>query len=271
MSDADANNDRHTASSHPSTSVSSASTSSMTTRSPSPRQYSVLAVGILTSDVVFECPYYPTEDESLRATKRHIRAGGNASNSLRIFSQLATSPLSLPHMTASSTLLASLGSAATTATAVESLHSYGIDTSHCPSHSDHPLPTSYIVNSQRTGSRTIVHYRGGMPEVTAAQFTSTLAHSHTLYHFGRPQQRHRHPIHDEQTHTTPTAAAAAATTPTKATSVQSLATHQSRSRNTTSPHPAPTTTTKPSHTITFVRTHPPSNRHYTISLPHYTA
>ena len=159
-------------------STRSASTSSASTVP----HYSVLAVGILTSDIVLDCPYYPSEDESIRASARHTRAGGNATNSLRVLAQLAASPASLHRMTVSMSLLASLGSADTTAACVESLRLYGIDTLHCPSHVEHPLPTSYIVNSQRTGSRTIVHYRGQLPELDAAHFLP-LATSHTLYHF----------------------------------------------------------------------------------------
>ena len=144
--------------------------------------YRVLAVGILTCDVVLDCACYPTEDESIRASTRHIRPGGNATNSLRILAQLAVSPTSLQHMTVSTSLLASLGSAATTAASVQCLQSYGIDTSHCPSYEEHALPTSYIVSSQRSGSRTIVHYRGELPELEAAHF-APLATSQSLYHF----------------------------------------------------------------------------------------
>ena len=173
------------ASSNPSSSTSSsssASSSAASSTSSSIPHYNVLGVGILTSDIVLGCPYYPTEDESIRATSRHLRPGGNASNSLRILSQLAASPTSLRHMTASTSLLACLGSSNTTAAAVQCLHEYGVDTSHCPSYGEYPLPTSYIVNSQRTGSRTIVHYRGELPELSAAHFTP-LVESHTLYHF----------------------------------------------------------------------------------------
>ena len=144
--------------------------------------YSVLAVGILTSDVVLDCAYFPSEDESIRALNCHTRPGGNATNTLRVVAQLAASPVSLQRLTVSTSLLASLGSADTTAASVQRLHTYGIDTSHCPCYEQQPLPTSYIVNSQRTGSRTIVHYRGQLPELSAAHFTP-LATAHTLYHF----------------------------------------------------------------------------------------
>ena len=175
------NKDAHTSSVEPTISVSSSTATS--SPSSSVPHYSVQAVGILTSDVVLNCAYYPSEDESIRASSRQIRPGGNATNSLRVFSQLAASPVPQRRMTVSTSLLSSLGSAQSTAACVRCVHSYGIDTSHCPSYEAHTLPTSYIVNAQRTGSRTIVHYRGALPELSAAHFTPLVANSYTMYHF----------------------------------------------------------------------------------------
>ena len=164
-------------------SVHSASSTTLSSASSSIPHYSVLAVGILTSDIVLDCAHYPAEDESVRASVRHVRPGGNATNSLRVLARLAASPAPQPRLAVSASLLASLGSADSTAASLACLRADGVDTSRCPVYEQHALPTSYIVSAQRTGSRTIVHHRGELPELSAAHFAALAPHRHTLYHF----------------------------------------------------------------------------------------
>ena len=130
--------------------------------------YQVVCVGIVTHDIHLECAAYPKEDASVRALSQVTRPGGNAANTSAVLSLLSRCPASIPHLTLSLHLLASLGTPASSASALSTLHSqYHLDTSACIFHQHIQLPTSYILLSQHTGSRTIVHHRGRLPELGA--------------------------------------------------------------------------------------------------------
>ena len=128
--------------------------------------YPIVAVGILTQDIVLDCPAYPAEDSSIRATSQSTRPGGNATNTLCVLSLLSACPASKASLPISLSLLASLGTPASSTASLSTLHSqYHIDTSPSIFHQLFPLPTSYIFTSASTGSRTIVHHRGRVPEL----------------------------------------------------------------------------------------------------------
>ena len=130
--------------------------------------FHVVCVGIVTQDIHLECDSYPAEDASVRALSQVSRPGGNAANTSAVLSLLSHSPASTAHLTLSLSLLASLGTPASSSPSLSTLHSlYRIDTSACIFHQHFPLPTSYIVLSQATGTRTIIHYRGRLPELAA--------------------------------------------------------------------------------------------------------
>jgi ketohexokinase len=113
----------------------------------------ILGVGIATLDVVNVVDGYPREDDEVRAVSREIRRGGNATNTLVVLSQLG-------HRCAWAGTLAGDDGARHVR---EDLAGYGIDISTSRLVDDGATPTSYIVVNDRTGSRTIVHYRD-LPE-----------------------------------------------------------------------------------------------------------
>lgn len=154
----------------------------------------IFCVGVLTRDIVLYVDRYPNEDESIRTTDQSVRIGGNAANNcqvieeLRSIDQILCKPNShRPNI--SSVLLASMSNHSTTAdlikqsnkstqsqisvtdavkSAIFSIPSTG------QSSDKQNIPTSYIICSRSTGSRTIVHHRGDVPELTFNDFTTML-------------------------------------------------------------------------------------------------
>jgi ketohexokinase len=88
---------------------------------------------------------------------------GNSGNSLSVLSQFGSKCY----------FVGALGRDEKTQFIKNDLTRCGIDYSLCPIY-DHPLPTSYIVVSKKTGSRTIIHVRGSMPEVSSDTFIETI-------------------------------------------------------------------------------------------------
>ncbi len=113
----------------------------------------ILAVGIATLDIVNSVERYPAEDDEVRAAGQRICRGGNATNTLTVLSRLG-------HRCHWAGTLADEPDARHITTA---LARHRIDTSAVVVHPRGKVPTSYIVHSLATGSRTIVHHRD-LPE-----------------------------------------------------------------------------------------------------------
>lgn len=138
----------------------------------------ILGVGIAALDIVNEVAAYPAEDAELRAASRRVLRGGNAANSLAVLRQLG-------HGCA---WAGTLGGDAEGTQVLRDLEQRGIATDACVRHPDGSTPTSYVVLSRATGSRTIVHYRD-LPELSAAQFARIRPESFDWVHFeGREPQ-----------------------------------------------------------------------------------
>jgi len=138
----------------------------------------ILGVGVAALDIVNEVAAYPAEDAELRASRRRILRGGNAANSLAVLRQL-------DHDCA---WAGTLGEDAEGAQVLRDLELHGIATDTCVRHPDGSTPTSYVVLSRATGSRTIVHYRD-LPELSASEFAQVRSESFDWVHFeGRDPQ-----------------------------------------------------------------------------------
>ncbi|QKX61087.1 uncharacterized protein TRUGW13939_08233 [Talaromyces rugulosus] len=116
------------------------------------------------------CPsvdHYPSEDEKLRASKLSRRRGGNCPNSLEVLQQLvevSQSDLSLGLMT-----VLPKRQSHSTAFIRDSLGP-SVDCDNCVYREDTSEPAScYVIQSQQTGSRTIVNYNG-LSEMTFEEF-----------------------------------------------------------------------------------------------------
>jgi ketohexokinase len=119
----------------------------------------ILAVGIATLDIINLVDEYPPEDAEIRALEQETRRGGNATNTLVVLSQLG-------HQCNWAGTLADEPDARLIRT---DLARHTIDISAVELLPRGKVPTSYITLSQRTGSRTIVHYRN-LPEYSFEHF-----------------------------------------------------------------------------------------------------
>jgi ketohexokinase len=100
---------------------------------------------------------YPAEDSEVRARAQDRRMGGNAANTAIVLAQLGV-------------LSGWAGNLAPDAALIEwTFDDYRVDTSAATRLSHGVTPTSYVLLSAATGSRSIVHYRD-LPEFRAADF-----------------------------------------------------------------------------------------------------
>jgi len=127
--------------------------------------------------------HYPLEDEKLRAPRLEKRRGGNVPNTLEVVQQLLQRQKgSVPLV-----LLAVMPSSSSLATRqIQSSLGPGVDFSHCPyRESSSEAPSSYIIKSLATDSRTIVNYNE-LAEMTAGEFNKAadnLSGKALVYHF----------------------------------------------------------------------------------------
>ncbi|MCU7905308.1 MAG: ketohexokinase [Candidatus Thiodiazotropha sp. (ex Epidulcina cf. delphinae)] len=119
----------------------------------------VLAVGVATLDIINTLGAYPQEDDELRALAQRTGRGGNATNTLVVLSRLGHD----------CSWAGMLGDDAASRRILHDLHEHQVNTQWVCVHPGGVTPTSCILSSQATGSRTIVHYRD-LPEYDAAAF-----------------------------------------------------------------------------------------------------
>lgn len=130
----------------------------------------VLCVGIATLDIVNRVREYPPEDSEVRALGQSRRTGGNAANTAMVLAQLG-------HRVS---WVGNLGQPCDTAERDFARH--GVDISNAVRIVGRPMPTSYILLSEATGSRSIVHYRD-LPEYLAADFNALDLRAFDWVHF----------------------------------------------------------------------------------------
>lgn len=130
-------------------------------------------------------PYYPGEDEKLRATNVTRRRGGNCPNTLEVLQQLTSHestdeelPLALITILPAKSSIASQQ--------IRSAFESRVNLDHCIDRDGFEEPAScYIIKSQSTDSRTIVNYND-LPEMSLEEFTraaNELGPEATWFHF----------------------------------------------------------------------------------------
>jgi ketohexokinase len=130
-------------------------------------------------------PYYPGEDEKLRATNVTRRRGGNCPNTLEVLQQLTSHESTNEELPlALITILPAKSSIASQQ--IRSALGSHINLDHCIYRDGIEEPAScYIIKSQSTGSRTIVNYND-LPEMSSEEFTTIangLGPEATWFHF----------------------------------------------------------------------------------------
>ena len=132
----------------------------------------ILGIGNATLDIINTTDRYPREDSEQRAISQSIRRGGNTANTLVVLSQLG-------HQCSWAGTLADEPDAKRICSDFDQ---FQVDYSPAYHVSEGKVPTSYILSSQRNGSRTIVHVRD-LPEYPSARFNELDLSDYDWLHF----------------------------------------------------------------------------------------
>ncbi|CAK7202354.1 hypothetical protein SEUCBS139899_005077 [Sporothrix eucalyptigena] len=150
----------------------------------------LILTGACYVDTILNVPYFPGEDDKLRATAIQVRRGGNCTNSIEVLQQLLsqhqrdeTSNNAGPRTHLIAVLPACDASASTMIA-----ESFGPpadvpapNLDLCLYRSGHSMPaSSYIIRSAATSSRTIVNYYG-LPDMEAEEFQEAAGRFFTKY------------------------------------------------------------------------------------------
>ncbi|MGB5255169.1 MAG: PfkB family carbohydrate kinase [Sedimenticolaceae bacterium] len=130
----------------------------------------VLCVGIATLDIINRVEEYPAEDTEVRVLAQSQRLGGNAANTAIVLAQMGVQAFWVGNL-AQPAEIAERGFAG-----------HGVDASLAARIPAAAMPTSYILLSEATGSRSIAHYRD-LPEYRAEDFCKLDLRSFDWVHF----------------------------------------------------------------------------------------
>lgn len=119
----------------------------------------ILCVGVATVDIVNEVASYPSEDDEIRILSQDKRRGGNAANTSVVLSQLGHQCY----------WAGTLVNESDCRIILDDFKHYQINYEFCQLLAQGKVPTSYISLSQKTGSRTISHFRD-LPEYSFDEF-----------------------------------------------------------------------------------------------------
>ncbi|MCU7837530.1 MAG: ketohexokinase [gamma proteobacterium symbiont of Taylorina sp.] len=154
----------------------------------------ILCTGIATLDIVNEVADYPHEDDEIRIVSQQKRRGGNAANTAVILSQLG-------HQCYwAGTLIDIYANDSDSRFIINDLDKYHINYEHCHFLKQGKVPTSYIILSQKSGSRTITHYRD-LPEYSFKSFSMINLQRFNWLHFeGRNIEQTLKMMHHSKNH-----------------------------------------------------------------------
>lgn len=121
----------------------------------------ILGVGIATLDVICEVDSFPKEDDEVRAQGFRRVRGGNVANTL----------VALRGLGHRCCWAGTLSDEPDSRHILDDLDDHDVDVNHVLRLPGGKVPTSYVISSRESGSRTIVHYRD-LPEYSAQAFSA---------------------------------------------------------------------------------------------------
>ncbi|OAD52991.1 Ketohexokinase [Eufriesea mexicana] len=136
-------------------------------------QQKILCVGLACLDIVQTCKQFPTEDSDQRSVECRWQRGGNASNTCTVLSQLGSSCEFFGTLSAEEHLNF----------LQNDMQNYNIDYSHCPMAENIGCPTSTVILSLSSGTRTILHHNPNLPELTLKNFEQLHLEDYSWIHF----------------------------------------------------------------------------------------
>ncbi|XP_046383268.1 ketohexokinase-like [Ischnura elegans] len=146
----------------------------------SPVKPTVLCVGLVCLDIIQECSSFPVEDSDQRCLGIRWQRGGNASNNCTVLSQIDSK----------CEFLGSLSSHHELSFIKRDFESNGICIDHCPTRKAcdeksflDSFPVSTVLINSKNGSRTIIHSKGDIPEITVENFKDVNFSDYSWIHF----------------------------------------------------------------------------------------
>uniref|UniRef100_A0A915PPY2 Carbohydrate kinase PfkB domain-containing protein n=1 Tax=Setaria digitata TaxID=48799 RepID=A0A915PPY2_9BILA len=133
----------------------------------------IIVVGLSCIDIVNYVESYPAEDSNSRVIKQIWTAGGNATNNITVLNQLNSHSVLFSVVPIDCSVITSL------------LLKVGISLEYCIRRLNGELPISTVIVNEKTGSRTIMHYRGQLKEPNCEEFQRTFSNicSFSWIHF----------------------------------------------------------------------------------------
>ncbi|KAL7075174.1 hypothetical protein ACQ4LE_005618 [Meloidogyne hapla] len=128
----------------------------------------VVIVGLCCLDIVNYVNNFPVEDSDNRVFDSRICLGGNATNSTIVFNQLSSKLKDI-----NCELFAALP--INNKLVTELIEKSGINIGKSPRRVNSEFPVSTVIINQNNGSRTILHYRGNLEEITFEEFYNVFA------------------------------------------------------------------------------------------------
>ncbi|KAI6190885.1 PfkB domain-containing protein [Aphelenchoides bicaudatus] len=133
----------------------------------------ILICGVTCVDIVNYLESFPEEDSDNRGVEQLITLGGNATNSATVLAQLNDYTETFMALPTNNSLFDNL------------IARSGVNISRCI-HRDSPdVPVSTVIVSEQSGTRTILHYEGNIPEPLASEFIEEFQDldEYSLIHF----------------------------------------------------------------------------------------
>nr|XP_034175415.1 ketohexokinase-like [Osmia lignaria] len=138
-----------------------------------PIQPKILCVGLTCIDMIQTCWQYPAEDSEQGSLDYRWQRGGNTSNSCTVLSQLGSVCEFFGNLSAEEHL----------SFLQNDMRKHNIDFSHCPIVENNGCPTSIVILSLSSGSRTILHHNQNLPELTLKNFEQLHLEDYNWIHF----------------------------------------------------------------------------------------
>ncbi|XP_039252526.2 ketohexokinase-like [Styela clava] len=143
----------------------------------------VLSVGQICVDLITICESYPEEDSQNGAQARYWQRGGNAGNFAEVISHLGNKAEFMGTYPDISKMKQSIMGSQEARYCLSELDQAGVSYEHLALRDCQSFPSTSIILSKATGTRTMAHYRGPLDELTIEDFAVLDLNKYCWIHF----------------------------------------------------------------------------------------
>eukprot|EP00794_Sanderia_malayensis_P010872 gene10872-12028_t len=143
-------------------------------------QRNILVFGLTTLDIVNICEEFPEEDGDIRVSKQYWQKGGNAANTSEVLARIGRGDGGSINVS----LFSCFAKASCQADFCKDvLKNRGVDIGLCVDFENCQFPTSCCIVAKKAGSRTILHSRNDLPELSMDHFMKIDLSKYNWVHF----------------------------------------------------------------------------------------